>query len=142
METSVKKHTSVNYELIEKALENIKTFARKNNYQIKDANNLEWYELMDSNFLKNFEALSLRKKKKLYDLIARFNKHETIANANKLLHFIFTKIHQGDKRVKILPSAKELAIQQKRKEYKAALELVKKAYADYKAEKGEFYKKK
>ncbi len=51
-------------------------------------------------------------------------------------------ILKSESRIRVIPSAKEIAIQEKRKAYKEALAKVQAAYADYKQEKGDFYKNK
>ncbi len=143
METTVRK-SEINKEAIIATIEKIKQLAQDNNYQIKGDIDKILNRTKEENFDLEFfvgHDLSTRKVKKLNDLIARYNKHPKMSTANKFLHFLMTKIYKSEDRVRILPSEKELAIQEKRKAYKAALETVKKAYADYKTEKGDFYKK-
>jgi site-specific DNA-adenine methylase len=142
--TSIKNHvnvTNINYELLQKSFEKIDTFVKENDFQFKDRKGLD--NITESGFNTAYADLSNKKRKKLAKYLwALHNRPMTLAGANRFLHFLFAKIMKSDLRVRIIKSEKELAIEAKRKAYKDALEKVKVAYADYKTEKGDFYKKK
>lgn len=127
----------VNLNVINDTFKKIDEFVKANNYQYKDRHNLD---IVQSYFVTVYNDLSKKKRKKLAQYVWRINNHPTIEVVNKFFHFLMKFMLKSDLRVRVLPSAKEIAIQEKRKAYKAALTVVQKAYADYKTEKGDFYK--
>jgi hypothetical protein len=153
METQVKiypvRTTSrdLNYELIEQTINKIKEFVKENDYQFKAEQNLEAItkESFNGSLLEN----SKRKRKKLAALIWGVNEHPTLERVSKFFHFLTAKFMKISERVKIEKSEKELSIQNKKKAYKAALKELEESEvykaliqsrADYKTEKGDFYK--
>lgn len=131
---------AVNFELLNSTFNLIDAFVKANNYQIKDRKGLE--NITESTFNAVYSNLSKKKKKRLAKYIWLIENFPSLANINKFLHFLLAKVIKSDLRVRIIKSEKELAIETKRKVYKDALAVVKQAYADYKTEKGDFYKKK
>lgn len=144
METTIANHINVSnitFDLLQKSFEKIDAFVKENDYQFKDRKGLD--NITESVFNAAYANLSNKKRKKLAKYLwALHNRPMTLAGANRFLHFLLVKIMKSDLRVRIIKSEKELAIEAKRKAYKEALEKVKVAYADYKTEKGDFYKKK
>ena len=89
---------------------------------------------------KAIEDLSLNQRKKLKRAINNFHNRESIASANRFLHFLFKEILNTDIRVRINYGEKELKIKEMRKKYVEAREIMLKAHEEYKKEKGNFYK--
>lgn len=142
METTINNHIHsllVNENSMNETIKNIDAFVKANNYQFKDRHNLD---IVSTYFAKAYNDLSKKKKKKVAKYMWAVNNNPTIGGINKFLHFLMKFVLKSDLRVKVLPSAKEIAIQEKRKAYKEALAKVKEAYAIYKEEKGDFYKNK
>jgi hypothetical protein len=150
METKISNRptaSDVNYALIQTTIKNIEAFVAHNEYQFKDRTGLD--SLTETQFNTALINLSLKKRKKLAAYIHVVNTHPTLEKVNKFLHFFMKTILNSDLRVRIVKSEKELAIQEKRKAYKAALkELLEsplytklvESRAVYKVEKGDFYK--
>lgn len=141
MENTIVNHvkvTDINFELIQDTFKKIDNFVAENEYQFKDRKGLD--NITESNFKEAVANLSKKKRKKIAHYVWAINNYPTLGGINKFLHFLMTKVIKSDLRVRILKSDKEIAIQEKRKAYKQALEAMKKAHAEYKAEKGEFYK--
>lgn len=128
---------AINYELLQNTITKIDAFVKANGYQFKGLDNIT-----ESGFKTALADLSNKKRKRLAKYIWLVENFPSLENINKFLHFLFTKVMKSDLRVRIIKSEKELAIEAKRKAYKEALEKVKAAYADYKTEKGNFYKNK
>ena len=128
----------INFELIQKTINNIEIFVNDHGYQFKDRKVLD--EITEEKFKVAFNDLSMKKRKKLASFVWSVNNKPTMSRANKFLHFLMTKILKSDLRVRITYSPKEIAIQEKRKAYKELLAKTKATYADYKTEKGDFYK--
>lgn len=139
METTTIK-SAVNYELLQSTFAKIDTYVKANDYQFKDRKGLD--NITESGFNAAYADMSKKKKKRLAKYIWLVENFPSLANINKFLHFLLTKVMKSDLRVRIIKSEKELAIEAKRKAYKEALAKVKAAYADYKTEKGDFYKNK
>ena len=130
--------SSVNHELIRMTITKIRKFVEDNGYQFKDEKAFE--ELTESKFNAAFNDLSKKKRKRLASYIWAVNNHPSLGGINKFFHFLMKNIMKSDVRIRVIKSDKELAIEAKRKAYKKALEAMKTAYADYKTEKGDFYK--
>ena len=139
METTTIKY-AVNFELLQNTFAKIDAFVKANDYQIKDRKGLD--NITETVFNAAYRDLSKKKQKRLAKYIWLVENFPSLANINKFLHFLLTKVMKSDLRVRIIKSEKELTIEAKRKAYKEALAKVKQAYADYKTEKGDFYKKK
>lgn len=131
--------SEVNFELISATINNIRQFVKDNGYQFKDDKGFE--QITEQNFNTALQNMSWKKRKKLAAYIWQINNHPTLEKVNKFFHFLMKTVLQSDARIRVIKSDKELAIQAKRKVYKQALEAAKKAYAEYKEEKGDFYKK-
>jgi hypothetical protein len=140
METQVKtsKANSVNFATIQETINKIDQFVKDNDYQYKDR--AGFAEITESSFNSAIQQLSKKKRKKLANYVWAVNNHPTLESINKFFHFFMKNIMKSDTRIKVIKSAKELAIEEKRKAYKEALAKVKATYADYKTEKGDFYK--
>lgn len=132
------KTSDINHQLIISTISKIETFIFDKNYQFKDRKGLE--EITTSKFNNAFINLSKRKRKRLASYIWAANNRLTLGGVNKFFHFLMKNILQSDLRIRITKSAKELAIQYKRGIYIEVLAKAKEAYADYKTEKGDFYK--
>jgi hypothetical protein len=140
METKINHiHVSeLNAQLVSLTIENIEKFANKNQYQLKDWNNIT--NITPNQISAGIINMSKKKKKKLASMIKGIEISSTLKKANMFLHFLMKNVLGSDLRAKVILSEKEVAIQKKRAEYKAQLEKLKAAYADYKNEKGDFYK--
>jgi hypothetical protein len=141
MENTIKnyiKSTDLNYSVLKSTFETIEQFVRANDYQFKDATALT--KISESEFNGALINASKKKRKKLASYVWAINNRPTLSGVNKFFHFLMKTILKSDVRLKVLKSEKELAIQEKRKVYKEALAKAKAAYAEYKTEKGEFYK--
>jgi hypothetical protein len=142
METTIKNTRlsakQINFALINETIEKAKTFVKDNDYQFKSTAGLEL--ITETNFNEAFRNVSLKKRKKLAAAISHVDSHPTLKSVNIFFHILLKDIMQSDERVKIIKGAKQLAIEEKRKAYKDALAKLKAAYADYKKEKGDFYK--
>lgn len=128
----------VNFETVNATIENIKKFVKENDYQFKDSTGLDL--ITDKKFSSALSDLSKKKRKRLAKAMWGVNNYPTLKKINLFLHFLMKNVMKSDVRVRVIPSAKEIAIQEKRKAYKETLAKVKAAYADYKLEKGDFYK--
>lgn len=140
METNVKtsKANSVNFASVQNTISKIEQFVKENEYQYKDRTGLA--EINERSFNSALQQVSKKKRKKLANYVWSVNNKPTLENVNKFFHFLMKMIMKSDLRIKVIKSDKEIAIQEKRKAYKEALAKMKAAYADYKTEKGDFYK--
>ena len=120
------------------ALPKIIDYARHNDYVLK--NDDSFLTITQSQLLDKIKNLSLKKRKVLRNYLWVLDKYPTLANINKFLHFLMAKVLKGDFRYKLLKSEKQLKIEEKRKKYLELLSVAKKAHAEYKAEKADFYK--
>ena len=128
----------INFNLINSTIEKVKEFVKSNDYQFKLTVGLE--EITESNFNQAFSNLSLKKRKRLAQSIWKVTNHPTLKNVNLFFHFLMKDVMKSESRVRVIKSAKQLAIEEKRKAYREALAKVKAAYVDYKDEKGDFFK--
>jgi hypothetical protein len=132
--------SGINFKLVSDTIKNIDAFVNANGYQFKDRKGLD--NITETLFNSSLINMSKKKRKKLAAYLWVVNNHPTLGGINKFFHFLMKNVLKSDLRVRIIKSEKELAIEAKRKAYKEALEKVKAAYADYKTEKGNFYKNK
>jgi hypothetical protein len=137
METTTRKYESATFENVQSTISKIEQYVKDNGYQFKDRSGLA---LLDEKTF-HLQFGSIRKRKKLVNAMTAIDKHPTLENVNKFFHFLMKEILKSDLRVRIIKSEKEIAIDEKRKAFKDALAKMKIALADYKAEKGDFYKK-
>lgn len=115
----------------------INKFVHKNEYEF---NTYLFKDVSDAKIEVGVKNLSLNQLKKLKKFINNFRKKQSLATANRLLHFIFKKVLLSDERVRILYSKKQRDIISARKEYtKARLEMLARL-EEYKSIKGDFYK--
>lgn len=135
MENTKKKSDGATFANVQATIKKIDQYIKDNGYQYKDRSGLD--QITEKNFNVH---LSLRKKKKLVNSMAAIEKHATLENINKFFHFLLKDILKSDLRVRVIKSEKEIAIEAKRKTYKEAIAKMKIAQADYKTEKGDFYK--
>lgn len=123
METIVKKFNGATFANVQTTINKIKQYVKENGYQFKDGANLS--EITETKFneaLSDFKHMSFRKRKKLVNAMAAIEKHATLENINKFLHFLFKTVLKSESRVRVIKSDKEIAIEAKRKAYKDALE--------------------
>jgi hypothetical protein len=121
---------------LDNAMAAIEKYVTDNGYQFKDRSGLA--KIIQSKF--NTARVSTRMQKKLVNAMAAIEKHTTLKNINKFFNFLMKDIFKSESRVKVIKSYKEITIQQKRMAYKDALAKMKVALAEYKTEKGDFYK--
>lgn len=138
--TLVKKSFRADYESVKLTIGKIEQFIAANEYQFKDRKGLD--EITETNFNEALQKMSLRKRKKIASYMWSIDKNPKLGLINKFFHFIMKNVLKSESRVRVIQSAKEIAIQEKRKAYKEALAKMQAAYADYKFEKGDFYKSK
>jgi hypothetical protein len=112
---------------------------KSNNYQFKDSS-AGLKSITKESFDNALVNLSKKKRKKLASYIWGVNHHMSLSGVNKFCHFFMKNIMKSDLRIRVIKSEKEITIETKRKVYKEALAKLKLAYADYKTEKGDFYK--
>jgi hypothetical protein len=145
METTVKNHKQmINAKSandleagIIAALPKILDYARKQDYVIK--NDDGFLQITNNQLLDSIKNASLKKRKVLRNYLWLVDKFPTMATINKFLHFLMTKILKSETRYKLLKSEKQLKIEEKKAKYNEAVAAMQKAYAEYKAEKGDFY---
>jgi len=138
METTTKKKSDgATFANVQATISKIEKYVTDNGYQFKDRSGLA--QITKENF--NAQSLSTRKQKKLVNAMAAIEKHPTLENINKFFHFLMKDILKSESRVKVIKSDKEIAIQEKRKAFKDALAKMQIALAEYKTEKGDFYKR-
>lgn len=130
--------SDINYNLIVDTFKKIDAYVQANDYQFKDRKGLD--NITESLFNTALINMSKKKRKKLANYIWVINNHPTLGGINKFFHFLMKTVLKSDLRVRVIKSDKEIAIQDKRKAYMDALAKAKQAYAEYKTEKGDFYK--
>lgn len=130
-QTQHKQLTQPTVENIHAAFEKIKEYAKAHDYVISP------YLAP----LPTVEFDSKRQMKIVRNYINRFEKHITMSQANKFLHFLFKRVYKLDKAPRIEYGAKERKIQEAKKAWKAAQAEANKLLLAYKQEKGDFYKK-
>ena len=84
--------------------------------------------------------LTLNERKKLKKKINLFRMKRTMGAANRFYHHVYAKVLKVDMRVRLDYPEKYHKIQEKRQKYVKALAEMKKLYADYKEEKGDYFK--
>jgi hypothetical protein len=122
---------------IQKSISQIDEFVKQNDYHL---NAQLPGEIMNYDLIATISNLSLKKRKELRNCLWRISNYPSLTSINRYLHFLMTKVLKSDTRYKILKSEKQLKIEEKRKKYREALEILKKTHANYKEEKGDFYK--
>lgn len=137
METTTKKSDGATFANVQSTISKIEEYVKDNGYQFKDRSGLT---LLDEKTF-YFQFGSIRKRKKLVNAMEAIGKNPTLENINKFFHFLMKEILKSDLRVRVIKSEKEIAIEAKRKAFKEALAKMKTALAEYKLEKGDFYKK-
>lgn len=83
--------------------------------------------------------LGIRDRKRLKRILNKCILSPSINSYNRLLHFISIKFFPNDKKLKLIQPQHDI-IQKKRKIWLGYKELADRALADYKTEKGDFYK--
>lgn len=131
--------------MVQKSLAGTVTVAKSKNYVTKEKNEtLDPYAIIADSTRDLETAISLmskNSKKKIFRAVENLNKSFTLARLNRVLREVFE--NQGrtkDSYDLITISVKEQTIQKKRKAYTDAVYAMKKACAEYKEEKGSFYK--
>lgn len=126
METT-KQLLEVNAENINKALQSIKEYANKKDYVITGNPHSEL----------NLDFPSQKAKKRFRNSLNRVVKHTTMKSANLFLHYL---AKYSNSTLKLEYSAKEKAIIEKRNKWKEAKAIAAQLMAEYKLEKGDYYK--
>lgn len=121
---------------VKQSLTKIDAFVAHNDYRLSGSLDV----IADCDLETLISKLSLNKRKELRDHIWRVENKPSIQTINRFLHFMMKLVLKSDARIKVLKSEKQLKIEDLRKKYKDALALAKKAHAEYKEEKGDFYK--
>lgn len=136
-----KKHTELleaNIDNVDAIMKKIQEYATLNNYRILGGELKLPTTMLGGKKALRFE--SKKKKKVLRAYINRLDKHMGLAQINCFLHFLFKKIYELDKAPYVELSEKEIKIQTARKAWKKAAAEAEKLRAEYRKEKGDFYK--
>lgn len=124
------KQIAATKENVEIAINNIKKFAEERGYQIT------------GKFQEGTLAFDSKSKEKvLMNYLWRLSQKVTMAQANKMLHFLYKKVYKLQDGPKIDYSEKEIKIKAARKAWKKAQAEADRLLSEYKKEKGDFYKK-
>ena len=106
----------------------------------------DWQLKGDIELLKTFSMSQYQMMSKTG--MKRLNRHSNwvienpgIGNINRFFHFLTTRVFKTDKRVKVLPSVREMEIQEARKRWKDVQKVEQELLKRYKEVKGDFYKK-
>lgn len=171
METINKKHVTLIYnekELSTMAKEfcaDALSIIKEREYQISDESKESLERMIKLDWTPLFANMSKNRKKKFNRYVNRYYKNKSLYTMNTLFHFIYnsvlilgevdehkevkskwwtliTRTPKGFKKVKIESSAKHQAIQEKRKKWKEAQAIADTLLAEYKTEKGDYYKTK
>lgn len=130
--------------LANKTIETIKKiekYIKENDYQLKgDFSLITKNNLLSFPLKKAIDSTSKRRKKKLNQYILGLEKRMSLRYINSSLTFIMRDLLKLDDRIKVTVSEKESKIQDARKKWKEARILSDKLLAEYKLEKGNFYK--
>ena len=122
---------------IEKTKERIEKYVQKNDYRVSNPIEVDKKKITDA-----LDNTSLKKRKVMRRYMYKIEHHPTLDVINKFLHFLYKTLLKSDYRSKVLKSVKEESIDAKRKEFKAALQVMLEKKAAYQLEKGDFYKRK
>ncbi len=124
-------------------IDKIKKYIEVNNYQIKgDFNLITKESLFSSPLKKGIDVCSQNRKKKLNQYIIGLEKKMSLRYINSFTSFIMRDILKIEDRIKVTISEKETKIQDSRKKWKEARSVAEKLLAEYKIEKGDYYKNK
>lgn len=124
------KQIAATKENVEIAINNIKKFAKEKGYQIT------------GDFKEGVLSFDSRSKEKVFkNYLWRLSQGVSMAQANKMLHFLYKKVYKLNEAPKVEYSEKELKIKTARKAWKKAQAEADRLLAEYKQEKGDFYKK-
>ncbi len=135
METTVEKGITYTYnqselnEVINNTIDVIESVIIKNNYQV--SNEIEYVDI-------NFKNSSKNEMKKIQKYCFWINKKPTLKRINTF--FSLLSRDYGIKKVNVKVSLKEEKIQKARKEWLKARQISDNLLAEYKKEKGDFYK--
>jgi len=139
IKNKIKKYTENSadylYDAVNEAEKKIRWFVDFNEYQFNKPFVFPRVEVK-----KEIAKLTLNKRKKLKRAINNFHKRQSIASANRFLHFLYKEVLKTDVRVRITYGEKELKIKEMRKKYVEVRKIMLETYKEYKKEKGNFYK--
>lgn len=170
METLEKKQVEYVYDakslnaLVKGFCKDAESLIKEREYQISDDSKESLQKMMGYNWTPLFEVMSKNRRKKFNKYLRRFNNKKSLYSMNLFFHFLYKdiltlgevdekkeqvnkwwtriiKTPKGFKKVKVEPSLKHLTIQEKRKKWKEAQAVAEKLLAEYKEEKGDYYKK-
>ncbi len=130
MENTMQVKPEANQQNIESAINKIKQFAADKGYRITGS--------LETGVLR-FESRS--KEKVLRNYLGRVDRKIGMATANRMLHYLYRKVYGFDTAPRVELSEQEIKIQACRKAWKAAHDAAEKLRVEYKAIKGDFYKK-
>lgn len=139
METIHRQPVQPTKENIEAAFTKITEFAKSNGYVVEGEMKLPTNLL---GIKKSPEFNSKSQAKVVQNYLTRLDRKVTMGQANRFLHMLFKHVYEQDKAPKIEFSERELKIRASRKAWKKAQAEADKLQAEYKANKGDFYKKK
>jgi len=133
------KQIAATKENVEIAINNIKKFAEAKGYQIRGEFKKEG--ILSSIFGSNLKFKSWSQQKVLKNYLWRLDKRVTMDQANKFLHFLYKKVYDLETAPNVDYSEKELKIKAARKAWKKVQAEADRLHAEYRTEKGDFYKK-
>ena len=129
-----------NQELINKVNDAIviaETSIEENDWQVKGD-----IELLKKFSMSQYQQLSKSEMKRLNRYSNWVIERPNLNNINRFFHSLCTRIFKTAKRVKVLPSVRELEIQESRKRWKDVQKVEQELLKRYKEVKGDFYKNK
>lgn len=139
-----------------------RSIIKEREYQISDESKESLERMVKLDWTPLFANISKNRKKKFNRYLNRYNKNKSLYTMNTLFHFLYNSVlilgevdeqkevnkwwtriirtPKGFKKVKVESSAKHQAIQEKRKKWKEAQAIADTLLAEYKTEKGNYYK--
>ena len=151
--------------LVKEFLSEAKDFIDEGDYHLNEKSAEALKQMKGIVWKSYFQNCSKRMKKKTNNYIGRFREKKSLRNANRMFHFIHTRVLAKQEEVKVEYSwttyfykkwtnpdfiekvkiespLKHQAIQEKRKKWLEAREISDKLLSEYKEEKGDYYKNK
>lgn len=148
--------------LMQEFLTEAEQFINNNEYQLSGDFKESFDKLKKVKWTEHFGNTSKNQRKKFNKAVIRFRKKKSLMTLNRAFHLIHTRILSEREevsegkyyswtwikwnepkditKVKVLPPAKHLSIQEKRKKWKEAQAVANKHLKEYKTEKGDYYK--
>ena len=120
---------------VDETIEKAEQVIKENNWQVKGE--IKILKCITNGHLDN---CSKRTIKRLNKAIWFVEKKPGLNSINRLFHFICTRVLETKERVRVLPSQREIEIQEARKRWKEVKKVEQELLDKYKELKGDFYK--